>query len=89
MTSAVPEAARLAFRELSPADVVTFHELAVDPHVRRFLLDGEIVSRDWAAAAVETSRASFAQRGLGLWLLSDQVGCAAPCAAEPIGFAGF
>ena len=76
----VPASARLRFRAVEVGDVPELHDLAVDPHVRRFLFDGEIVPRAWAIAAIETSRD---EPGVGLWLLHDGA------ATRPIGFAGF
>ena len=82
---ATPTSPRLGYRELSSGDVDIFHELAVDPHIRRFLFDGQVVPREWAAAAVETNRRQLEASGLGLWLLFDR----APATLRPIGFAGF
>jgi [ribosomal protein S5]-alanine N-acetyltransferase len=75
-----PASARLRFRAVDVDDASELHALAVDPHIRRFLFDGEIVPRSWADGAVEKSRS---EPGVGLWLLY------ARSAAPPIGFAGF
>jgi RimJ/RimL family protein N-acetyltransferase len=73
--------ARLAYRRLCPDDIDAFHGLCLDDHVRRFLLDGQEVPRQWATAAIETSERLFDSHGVGLWLLvRDRV---------PIGFCGF
>ena len=64
-----------------PDDIDAFHGLCLDDHVRRFLLDGQEVPRQWATAAIETSERLFDSHGVGLWLLvRDRV---------PIGFCGF
>ncbi len=65
---------------LASAD--SFWALACDPHIRRYLLDGESVPRAWALAEVETSDRLFAFCGVGLWLVYDDE-------PEAIGFAGF
>jgi RimJ/RimL family protein N-acetyltransferase len=82
---AQPHSARLTYRELTADALPVFHDLAVDPHVRRFLLDGQIVSRDWAALAVEKSERSIRSDRLGLWLLFER----GVEDAVPIGFAGY
>jgi [ribosomal protein S5]-alanine N-acetyltransferase len=75
-----PTSARLRFRPVKADDVSELHDLAVDPHIRRFLFDGEIVPRAWADAAIATSRS---EPGVELWLLHE--GAAGPA----IGFAAF
>jgi len=72
---------RLAYRRLSSDDLDVFHELCLDEHVRRFLLDGQEMPRAWATDAIETSHRLFDSHGVGLWLLLlDRL---------PIGFCGF
>jgi RimJ/RimL family protein N-acetyltransferase len=73
--------ARLTYRRLTAGDLDAFHALAVDPHVRRYLLDGQVVPREWADSELAASEALFASRGVGLWLVAE--------ADETIGFAGF
>jgi [ribosomal protein S5]-alanine N-acetyltransferase len=68
---------------LAGPDGEVFHALAVDPHVRRYLLDGQVVTREWAADAAAKSEREHDRSGLGLWLLFEQDG------ANPIGFAGY
>jgi len=63
---------------------VCFQRLATDPHVRRYLMDGEIMEIGWCEAVIRDSDALFASEGIGLWLVSDAV---AP--EIPIGFCGF
>lgn len=77
-----PTSPRLLYRRLSGADVDTFHALTVDPHVRRYLFDGEVMPRAWAVEAVQISEA--AEPGGGLWLLEEK-----ERRGQPIGFAGF
>jgi [ribosomal protein S5]-alanine N-acetyltransferase len=68
---------------LAGPDGEAFHALAVDPHVRCYLLDGQVVTREWAADAAAKSEREHDRSGLGLWLLFEQGG------AAPIGFAGY
>ena len=79
-----PTSARLRYRLLAAADLSVLHALALDGHVRRFLLDGERVSEAWCAHLIEASRQEFAQNKLGMWLLFER-----ERPASAIGFAGF
>ena len=75
---------RLHYRRLSAEDLNAFHALIVNEHVRRYLLDGLTMDREWSAGQVAASDALFAERGVGLWLafLPGQP-------SPPIGFCGF
>ena len=64
---------------LSQTNASSFHALCLDPHIRRYLLDGGLVSMSWAKE--ELARSRRAPDALGLWLLSQ--------GQEPIGFVGF
>ncbi|HUH05003.1 MAG TPA: GNAT family N-acetyltransferase [Kofleriaceae bacterium] len=79
----LPGSERLSYRRLSAADASAFHRLLTDPHVRRYLLDGQIVDRPWSDEAIADSDRLFAARGLGLWLMFEAEG------EDPIGFCGF
>lgn len=74
MTAQTPTSPRLRWRRLCAAELDTFHRLALDPHIRRYLLDGETVDRAWCAATLAASDALFDRLGLGLWLLSHRDG---------------
>lgn len=76
-----PSSTRLRFIRLRASRLDAFHALLVDPHVRRYLLDGLEVDRAFAEQAIADSDALFAAQGVGLWLLERH--------GEPIGFAGF
>jgi RimJ/RimL family protein N-acetyltransferase len=52
-------------------DVDLLHALLTDPQVRRHLLDGQTVSRDFVARAVAASIRSFEQRNWGLYAVTD------------------
>jgi len=87
MTPAAPGAARLTYRPVDLAHADELLALAVDPCIRRYLLDGEVVSLDWARGAVAASDALFAEYGVGLWLarLADDAGDG----GDLVGFCGF
>ena len=72
---------RLSYRRLSEDRLDRFHSLAVDPHIRAFMLDGIVVERAWAATVLAASDTLFAERGVGIWLIYD--------GEEAIGFCGF
>lgn len=60
------------------------HALWTDPDVRRYLWDGEVISRERAAEVIADSERNFARRGFGFWamqLRSD--------ADEIVGFCGY
>lgn len=80
-----PRSRRLSYRRLGPDAADAFHRLVVDPHVRRYLMDGQVMTPAWSRAALLDSERLFAARGLGLWLLHE----AGREAGEPVGFAGF
>lgn len=63
---------RLVLTPCAADDVPRIHALLVEPEVRRFLLDDEIVDEEWVAGVVETSRRSFAEGGWGLWCLESR-----------------
>ncbi len=58
---------RCELRPLTAADADALHAFFLDEPVRRYLLDGELISRAWVDRVIAESEASFAARGLGLW----------------------
>ena len=72
----------LQFQRLHEDHCDVFHQLCTDEHVRRYLLDGNVVERDWALAEIATSSALFDTHGVGLWLVRDDAGAL-------LGFCGF
>jgi RimJ/RimL family protein N-acetyltransferase len=68
---------RLRLRPLSAHDAETFHALAVDPEVRRYLFDDEAISLERARELLATNDALFEERGCGLWTLEPKDGGAA------------
>jgi RimJ/RimL family protein N-acetyltransferase len=60
-----------------------FHSLVQDPHVSRYLLDGQVHPREWSEERLRASLSLFDRRGVGLWLAFDkQTGVL-------VGFCGF
>lgn len=59
---------RLLLEPVEEVHVDAFHSVATDPHVVRYLMDGQEPPREWSAAQVASSAASFARHGVGLWL---------------------
>jgi RimJ/RimL family protein N-acetyltransferase len=55
------ESERLRYSELRPDHLDSFHRLVQDAHVRRYLLDGEVLPRGWRAERV------------GIWLVNHSV----------------
>ena len=76
-----PTSERLVFRRPTVADVSTFHALAIDEHIRKYLLDDEVMDESWSRQTLADHVRNFADHGWGLWLLYRD--------DEAIGFAGF
>jgi ribosomal-protein-alanine N-acetyltransferase len=63
------ETARLMMRPFAMDDADYLHRLWVDPGVRKFLWDDQIISRETAIAVVESSIESFVNHGFGFWAI--------------------
>jgi [ribosomal protein S5]-alanine N-acetyltransferase len=74
---------RLTYRAVAPGDLEAFHSLVQDEHVRRYLLDGQLLPPAWSEAQIRASEKRFATLGLGLWLARHKQ------TGELIGFCGF
>jgi ribosomal-protein-alanine N-acetyltransferase len=74
---------RLAYQPVSLPALDMFHSLVEDPHVRRYLMDGQIYPREWSEARVLASQDLFDRRGVGLWLVHERP------SHELVGFCGF
>ena len=74
---------RLQYQRLGSGDLDSFHALVIDAHVRRYLMDGQVFSREWSEARITESTALFERRGVGLWL------AARTATAGTVGFCGF
>jgi RimJ/RimL family protein N-acetyltransferase len=65
--SPVLTTARLRLTPIDDTDIEPLDALLALAAVRRYLLDGKRMEREWTAALVADSRRGFASRGLGLW----------------------
>src|SRR5262245_41749713 len=77
------KSSRLAYEPLTRDGLDDFHALVQDEHVRRYLMDGELLPREWSKDRVRESSDLCRRRGVGLWLVR------AVDSAELIGFCGF
>ncbi len=83
MESFVIETARLRLRPFRPEDVDELHRLFVEPGVRKFLWDDEVIPKERVESVIETSVGSFETSGFGLWAAS------LPPEDALVGFCGF
>jgi [ribosomal protein S5]-alanine N-acetyltransferase len=74
---------RLQYRPLCRASLEAFHSLVQDEHVRRYLMDGQILPLEWSERRIRESEALFERRAVGLWLVEEK------STADLIGFCGF
>jgi [ribosomal protein S5]-alanine N-acetyltransferase len=74
---------RLTFSPVSPTTIDDLHALVQDDHVRRYLMDGDALPREWTEERVRDSVNLFARRGVGLWLAHSGA------TADLVGFCGF
>ena len=77
------ETERLRLRPWRRADLDDLHRLWIDPGVRKYLWDDEVISLEQAASMIESSLESFARHGFGQWAVF------AKGAETLIGFCGF
>lgn len=74
---------RLMLRPFRVADLVRLHALWIDPDVRRYLWDDEVISVDRAEQAIQASLDATQALGMGLY-------CVFPRDSDDLaGFAGF
>lgn len=81
--SDAPASERLRYAPLGRDDLQTFHGLIQDEYVRRYMLDGQLMTEEWTAARIGDSEALFARRGVGVWLARRRD------TGELVGFCGF
>jgi len=74
---------RLVLRAFAPADEDALFAIFRDDGVRHFLLDGNLVDRDWVRGEIQASMRRFAEGGLGIFMARE------PTGDGPVGFAGF
>ena len=63
------ETSRLLMRPFEPRDVDDLHPVFIDPGVRRFLLDDQLVLREWVEEEIAASTARFEAGSAGLFCL--------------------
>ena len=73
----------MKYQRVEPAGLDAFHTLVQDPHVRRYLMDGNVFAREWSEERVRDSGALFERRGVGIWLVHDKK------TDDLVGFCGF
>ena len=74
---------RLEYRPVTTATLDDFHGLVRDDHVRRYLLDGDLLPREWSEQRLRNSAGLFERRGVGLWLAHQRE------TGDVVGFCGF
>jgi len=82
---ALLQTARLRLRPAGPGDLRALHALWTSAPVRRYLLDGTVVSRRWSLAMLAASDDGFAHRGAGMWVVERRAapGVVGFCALRP------
>ena len=74
---------RLTYRPLGAGDLDAFAGLVQDAHIRRYMMDGQVLPPWWSAAKIAESAALFDRLGVGLWLVHEKE------TAALVGFCGF
>ena len=74
---------RLVYRQVTAATLDDFHRLVQDDHVRRYLMDDELLTREWSEQRVRDSAGLFERCGVGLWLAHQRE------TGDVVGFCGF
>src|SRR5262245_14830634 len=77
------ESERLRYAPLGTDDLRVFHALIQDEYVRRYMLDGGVMTEDWSAARIRASQVMFTRLGVGVWLAHERTSDAL------VGFSGF
>jgi [ribosomal protein S5]-alanine N-acetyltransferase len=74
---------RLRYDPVGLENVEAFHRLVQDAHVRRYMMDGQVLPREWSERQMRDSQALFERRGVGIWLAHERD------TDELVGFCGF
>jgi ribosomal-protein-alanine N-acetyltransferase len=74
---------RLRYDPVTLEDLEAFHKLVQDEHIRRYLMDGKILPKEWSEQRIRDSKGLFERRGVGIWLVYDKT------SSELMGFCGF
>jgi ribosomal-protein-alanine N-acetyltransferase len=83
MKSYAIETARLRLRPFAAQDLDAIHGIWVEPEVRRYLWDGEQISKEKAETVLASSIESFENYGFGIWAVILRE------SGDLIGFCGF
>ena len=67
--SLILETSRLRLRPILESELDTFHNILVDPYVRRYLCDDEIFSMLQVSEMLKENQKLFQEEKLGLWLI--------------------
>jgi RimJ/RimL family protein N-acetyltransferase len=68
---------------VAAGDLDAFVALVQDAHIRRYMMDGQILPPSWAAAKIAESAALFDRVGVGLWIVHERE------TGALVGFCGF
>ena len=74
---------RLRYERVTESGLDDFHRLVQDDHVRRYLMDGQVLPREWSVERIRESETLFLRSGVGIWLAYARDTC------ELTGFCGF
>jgi RimJ/RimL family protein N-acetyltransferase len=74
---------RLTYRPLAAGDLDAFAGLVQDAHIRRYMMDGQVLPASWAATKIAVSAALFDRLGVGLWIVHERK------TGALVGFCGF
>ena len=82
MTSAL-RSDHIVLEPINSGRVDELHAIFVDPHVRKFLWDDEVIPREQTAEIIKKNEELFRDGGFGIWGIT-QLG-----SKELVGFAGY
>lgn len=74
---------RLVYERTSADALDVLHEIVQNDHVRRYLMDRQLLAREWTEERIRDSDDLFRRRGVGLWLARERE------SGRPVGFCGF
>ena len=61
------QTSRLKLCPYAGADLDDLHRIFIDPQVRKYLCDDNIMPREWVATEIENNTKCFEQHGFGQW----------------------
>jgi RimJ/RimL family protein N-acetyltransferase len=74
---------RLFYERIAASTLDDLHRIVQNDHVRRYLMDGQLLPREWTEERIRDSDDLFGRRGVGLWLARERE------SGRPAGFCGF